>query len=67
MEVKINGKPTGVSETATSLSDLVASLGLATPGTAVALGKRIIPRVEWESVKLEEDMELTVIRAVCGG
>lgn len=36
-------------------------------GIAVAVNNKVVPRTQWDSVRLAEGDCVTVIRAVCGG
>ena len=66
MEVFINRKPVGV-EVPTSLAELLAREGIPAEGVAVAVNNRVVPRGEWAATPVAGGMEITVIRAVCGG
>ena len=39
----------------------------AAEGVAGAVNNRVVPRAKWAATQLEEQMKITVIRAVCGG
>lgn len=67
MNVEINHKNVNVSEYVNNLEELLQQEGFAGPGVAVAVNNRVIPKAQWKSTMLEEDMKITVIRAACGG
>lgn len=66
MEIQINHKPFEVGAGA-SLEEALAKAGVPAEGVAVAVNNRVVPRAEWAATQLEEQMKITVIRAVCGG
>lgn len=67
MNVEINHKNVNVSEYVNNLEELLQQEGFAGPGVAVAVNNRVIPKAQWKSIMLEEDMKITVIRAARGG
>lgn len=67
MKVEINRQSVEVGADTGTLSQLLKKENLDQPGRAVAVNNRLAPRDSWESIKLEEGMKITVIRAVCGG
>lgn len=66
MKVKINKKEVDAGEIDT-LAGLLAHENLTQPGIAVAVGTKVVPRRQWDATALVEDMDITVISAVCGG
>lgn len=66
MTIYLNREPVALPDGAT-VADALASEGIPTQGTAVAIGNRVVPRAQWEEHVLEDETYLTVIRAVCGG
>lgn len=66
MEVFVNRKPVEV-EGPMTLAGLLAREGIPAEEVAVAVNNRVVPRAEWAATQLEEQMKITVIRAVCGG
>lgn len=67
MNVEINHQNVNVSEYVNNLEELLQQEGFAGPGVAVAVNNRVIPKAQWKSIMLEEDMKITVIRAARGG
>ncbi len=65
MKLTINNQP--VETKATTLLALTEELLLPATGVAVAVNNRMIPRTEWESHPLTEDLKIIVIKAACGG
>lgn len=65
MNIFINNKPyfTEVE----NLAALISSLNISDKGVAVAVGNKMIPRTEWATTLLEEDMKVVIIKAACGG
>lgn len=50
-----------------NLESLLLKEGFSGKGQAVAVNNRVVPKSQWGHTQLEEDMKITVIRAVCGG
>ena len=67
MKVQINRKEVEIGKETTNLSQLLERENLNGPGRAVAICNKLVPRDEWDKTPLYEWMEITVIRAVCGG
>jgi len=65
MKLKVNDKE--VETVATTLSLFSQEQNLPTTGIAVAVNNRMIPRTEWDSFILNEDDNILIIKAVCGG
>ncbi len=65
MKVNINNKSTDVN--ATSLQELATELSLPEKGVAVAVNNRMVTRAEWNQTAINENDNIVVIKAVCGG
>ena len=65
MNIFINNKPYFTEEE--NLAALIRSLNIADKGVAVGVGNKMIPRTEWATTLLEEDMKVVIIKAACGG
>ncbi len=65
MKIKVNNKE--VVTGACHLLELSQELELPSTGIAVAVNNRMVPRTEWEHFVLNENDELIIIKAVCGG
>ena len=66
MKISINHHEIEV-ETGANLADVLAANGYDGPGTAVAIGSKVIRKPERATTILSEGTEITVIKAVCGG
>lgn len=66
MKIRINQTLVELSDGAT-VCDALSHAGIPIQGTAVAIADRIVPRSQWSDCILTDGIQLTVIRAVCGG
>lgn len=66
MSVTVNGRPTDISA-GTTVSDIVAQLGVRPTGTAVAVNGAVVPRSAWPSAAIEDGDSVEVLAAVQGG
>ncbi len=53
--------------TASTLAQLATQLQLPENGVAIAVNNRMIPRPQWDGFGLQENDNLIVIKAACGG
>lgn len=67
MKVQINHREVEVPAEITTLALLLENENLAGAGRAVAIDNKLAPRSQWQDIRLAEGMNITVIRAVCGG
>ncbi len=67
MKVHINKKEVEIPAGITTLAQLLEKENLAGPGRAAAIDNKLAPRPQWSEINLTEGMNITVIRAVCGG
>lgn len=65
MKVHVNNKE--VETTATNLTLLTEQLQLPLAGIAIAVNNKMVPRTEWSVFSLQENDQLVVIKAACGG
>ena len=65
MNIKINNKETEVK--ATSLQELATEISLPEKGVAVAVNNRMVTRADWNHTAINDDDNIVVIKAVCGG
>lgn len=65
MKVQVNNKE--VETTATTIAQLAVQLDLPNGGIALAVNNKMIPRANWESIALQENDNLVIIKAACGG
>lgn len=65
MKIRVNNKEV---ETQTcNLQQLSQELNFPQTGIALAVNNRMIPRAQWEYYILNENDDLIIIKAVCGG
>ena len=65
MKIRVNNKE--VETQARNLQALSQELNFPQTGIALAVNNRMIPRAQWESYLLNENDDLIIIKAVCGG
>lgn len=65
MRVNVNNRE--ISTEAQNLGELVLQLELPSQGVAVAVGNKLVRRVDWDAFLLEEGARITIIKAACGG
>ena len=65
MKVIVNGK--AVETKSQNMAELISELQLPQRGVAVGVDKRMVPQSEWANKNLEDDMDITIIKAACGG
>ena len=66
MKVQVNNKEVEMTP-ASTLTQLAAQLELPAQGIAIAVNNKMIPRSEWAKFALQENDNLVVIKAACGG
>ena len=66
MQIIVNNKTMELAEEST-LSTLAETLRLPEKGVAVAVNNQMIPREEWSAMRLQEQAQVVVIKAACGG
>ena len=66
MTINVNHKETSVSDAA-NLLELIDAMQIPEKGVALAVNNTVIPKTEWQSFILEENMNVTLIRATQGG
>ncbi len=52
---------------ATTLAELAEELNLPGSGIAIAVNNSMVPRSNWQEYALSEGINVTIIRAACGG
>ena len=65
MLIQINGE--SHTTTATSIAQLVHSLGMKADRVAVELNREIAPRKQWEEIPLRDGDKLEIVQFVGGG
>ena len=66
MQIIVNNKTMELAEEST-LSTLAETLRLPEKGVAMAVNNQMIPREEWSETRLQEQAQVVVIKAACGG
>jgi sulfur carrier protein len=66
LTLTINGEARAVAD-GTTLARLLADLGVAPPGIAVAVNERVVPGAQLAGHALREGDTVEIIRAVAGG
>ncbi len=66
MKVQVNNKEMQFDAPIT-LHELIIQLGIAPVGIAVAVNNQLVTRALWETTLLEEDNNIVIIKAACGG
>lgn len=66
MKVQVNNKEMQLDAPIT-LHALIIQLGIAPVGIAVAVNNQLVTRALWETTLLEEDNNIVIIKAACGG
>lgn len=65
MKIYVNNKL--IETQATSLCGLAEELSLPEKGVAVAIGSKMVPRLQWSETALSEEMSVVIIKAAQGG
>ena len=65
MNIVINNKATETQ--AQNVQALAEELALPQKGVAIAIANKMVPRGEWESALLNENDNVVIIKAACGG
>lgn len=65
MKILINNRETETE--VTTLALLAAQLQLPEKGVAIAVGNKMVPRIDWAQTQLNENDSVTIIKAACGG
>ena len=66
MTIRVNNKELSIAE-ASSIEKLATVLELPVQGVAIAVNNRMIPRADWSTTLLNENDQVVVIKAACGG
>lgn len=67
MLIKINGEDILLDVPSITLSDLVEKRNINKNGTAIAVNNRLIVKSEWDTCRLKDNDNLTIISAAFGG
>jgi sulfur carrier protein len=66
MNITVNNK-THYLQNAFSIESMVLELKLETRGIAIAINQSVVPKKDWSQTKLEENDNITIIKATQGG
>lgn len=66
LTTSINGDVRAVASQ-TTVTDLVAELGVGPRGIAVSVNEALVPRSEWSSTTLQDQDRIEILHAVQGG
>lgn len=66
MNIKVNGENVSLNDE-NLLSNLASQLNLPEKGIAVAVNQEMIPREKWQEFSLNQNDDVIIITAVCGG
>lgn len=66
MKIKVNNKEMELTGENT-LQQVAQILELPDKGVAVAVNNRMIPRAEWGTCSVQENDQIIIIKAACGG
>ena len=66
MKISINHTEYEVADGST-LGEVLRAQSLGSPGTAVAIGTKVIRRADYDTTILADGDKITVIKSVCGG
>ncbi|MBR6196765.1 MAG: sulfur carrier protein ThiS [Bacteroidaceae bacterium] len=65
MKVTINNNTQDT--VSTTVAALAEELSLPLKGVALAINNRMVPRTDWELTTLQENDNIVIIKATCGG
>lgn len=65
MKIKVNNKECETS--ALYLSELATEMQLPASGIAIAVNNKMVKRSEWEKFPINEESDIIIIKAACGG
>lgn len=66
MKVQVNNKEVEISPSST-ITQLTAQLDLPVQGIAIAVNNKMVSHTEWGKYVLQENDNLVIIKAACGG
>ncbi|MGN1213916.1 MAG: sulfur carrier protein ThiS [Bacteroidaceae bacterium] len=58
---------TSVATQCSTLEELAQNQNLPQKGVAIAIDNKMIPRQQWSETPLHENMQITILKAFCGG
>jgi len=66
MKVQVNNKETEL-QSQSSIEQMALSMDLPSAGVAIAVNNKMVPRTEWDQFILNENDQIVIIKAACGG
>ncbi len=66
MQITVNGETTDINES-TTMTELVAQMGLSNRRLAVEYNGEILPRSSWEQTRLGSGDRIEIVHAIGGG
>lgn len=66
MKVQLNNKEMELSPQS-SIQQLTQTMELPQAGVAIAVNNKMVPRAEWNQFILQENDQVVIIKAACGG
>lgn len=66
MKVIVNKKPIEIENTI-NIYELLELLNVNSSHCAVAIGNKVIKKSQWSEIQLNDEEEITIINATCGG
>ena len=66
MKVQVNNKETEL-QSQSSIKQMALSMDLPKAGVAIAVNNKMIPRTKWDQFILNENDQIVIIKAACGG
>ena len=67
MNIKINNKTVSLPKDDMSVRDVLQLMEIKSGGTAVAINDKLVKRDLWDSIKINDNDEITIITAAFGG
>ncbi len=67
MKLIVNHKEFTTDSNQLTVAGLLKEIQSQTAGVAVAVNNKVVRKADWESTKLSDGDQITVITAVCGG
>lgn len=65
MKVNINNKTTETQ--AKTVKELAQEMNLPATGVAIAISNVMVPRDDWSTTPIEENADIVIVKAFCGG
>jgi sulfur carrier protein len=66
MKFQVNNNETEL-QSQSSIEQMALSMDLPSAGVAIAVNNKMVPRTEWDQFILNENDQIVIIKAACGG